>query len=105
MNLIKLKTSEKVDRKNLVYRTNEWTYNFKNFRTINTFGRDISNGTITLKEADKDQSDLLIENLNFRKQIRPHTPEKKKTHSQKLIYTSLMVEKELLMLLKVKYFQ
>ena len=55
---------------------------------MNTFGRDISNGTITLKEADKDQSDLLIENLNFRKQIKPHTPERKK-HILKNLYTLL----------------
>ena len=36
-----------------------------------------TNGTITLKEADKDQSDLLIETLNFKKQIKLHNPEKK----------------------------
>ena len=35
-------------------------HSFKNFRSINTFGRDIYNGTITLKEADKDQSSLLV---------------------------------------------
>ena len=33
-----------VDRENLVYRTNKSTYSFKNFQTINTFGRDIYNG-------------------------------------------------------------
>ena len=49
-----------VDRENLYYRTNEYTYNFRNFRTINTFGRDIYNGKITLKEADEDQSSLLV---------------------------------------------
>ena len=50
---------------------NEYKYNFQNFRTINTFGRDIQNGTITLKEADKDQSDSLVEILNFRRQLQP----------------------------------
>ena len=29
------------------------------------------NGTITLKEADKDQSNLLVEILNSRKQLKP----------------------------------
>ena len=53
----KIKEREKtVERENLVYITKEYTYNFKNFRTINTFGRDIYNGTITLKEADKSQN-------------------------------------------------
>ena len=54
--LNEIKEIEKiVNKENLVYRTNEYTYNFKNFQTINTFGRDIYNGIITLKEADKDQ--------------------------------------------------
>ena len=60
-----------VHRENLFYRINEYKYNFQNFRTINTFGRDIYNGTITLKQADKDQSDLLVEILNFRRQLKP----------------------------------
>ena len=66
-----------VDRENLYYKTNEYTYNFQNFRTINTFARDIYNGTITLKEADNDQRDLLVEILNFRKQVKLKNPEKK----------------------------
>ena len=79
MNLMKLKKSKKkVDQENLVYRTNEYTHNFQNFLTINTFGRDIYNGTIILKETDKDQSDLKFPKiLNFRKQIKPKNPEKK----------------------------
>ena len=52
--LNKIKELEKmVDRENLFYRANECPYNFKNFRTINTFGKDIYNGIITLKEANE----------------------------------------------------
>ena len=36
--LIELKN---VDRKKLVYKTNEYTYSFENFQTIKTFGKDI----------------------------------------------------------------
>ena len=43
-----------VDRKKFVYRANECTYTFKNFWTINAFGRDIYNGKITLTETDED---------------------------------------------------
>ena len=65
--LNKIKEIEKtVDRENLCYKANEYTYNFQNFGTINTFSRDSYNGKITLKAADKDQSDLLVEILNFR---------------------------------------
>ena len=53
--LKRIKEIEKmIERENLVYRTNENTYSFKIFQTINTFGKSIYNSTITLKEADKD---------------------------------------------------
>ena len=61
----------------LVYRTNEYTYSFKTFRTINTFGRDIYNGLITTKEADKNRSSLLVEIINFKSKIKPPNLEKK----------------------------
>ena len=77
--LNKIKEIEKtVDRQNLVSRTNEYTYSFKNFRTINTFNRDIYNRTITLNEADKYQSSLLVEIMNFKSKIKPQNPEKKR---------------------------
>ena len=47
------------------------------FRTISTFGRDICNGIVTLKEADKDQSSLLVKTLNFKSKIKPQNPAKK----------------------------
>ena len=45
-----------VDREKLIFRASEYTYNFQNFQTIKTFGRDIYNGKITLKKADEDQA-------------------------------------------------
>ena len=59
--------SKPVDRKNFVYGTNEYTYSYRIFWRINTFCRDIYNGKITLKEADEDQSNLLVEIMDFRK--------------------------------------
>ena len=58
------------------------------------------NGTITLKEADNDQSDLLVAILNFRKQVYNIKKMFLKPH---IIF--LKVEKEFLMLLIAKYFQ
>ena len=50
--LDKIKEIEKnADREKLVYKTNDYAYNFENFQTIKTFGKDIYDGTITLKEA------------------------------------------------------
>ena len=67
-----------IDRENLFHRTNEYTYSFKTFRTINTFDRDICNGQITLKETDENQRSLLVEIMNFMKQKNLPNPEKTK---------------------------
>ena len=52
-----------VDTENLHDKTNKYTHNFQNFRTISTVGKDVYNGTITTKEADNHQSDSLVEVL------------------------------------------
>ena len=55
--LDKIKEIEKnVDRKKLTYETNEYTYSFKNFQTIKTFGREIYEDKITIEEVDKYQT-------------------------------------------------
>ena len=71
------KIEKTVDREELVCRASEYTYIFQNFRTIKTFGRDIYNGEITLKEADEEQSSLLNEIRNFRDKTKPQDEEKK----------------------------
>ena len=60
MNLTKLRKQKKCETEDLYYRTNEYTYNFQNFQTINTFARDIYNGANTIKEVGKGQSDLFV---------------------------------------------
>ena len=67
-----------VDREKLVYRASEYTYSFQNFRTIRTFGRDIYNSDITLKQPDADQSSLVNEIKNFRDKTKPQDEEKKR---------------------------
>ena len=106
MSLIKLeKIGKTVNIKNLIYRKNEYMYNFKNCGTINTFGRYIYNGVVTLKEADKDQSSLLVETLNFKSKTKPQNPAKKLNiyiyiYILKTYMYYLMVEKGLLLLHK-----
>ena len=76
--LDKIKEIEKnVDREKFIYETNEYTYSFKNFQTIKTFGRDIYEGKITIKEADEYQKDLLVETMSFKKHTKPRSQEKK----------------------------
>ena len=68
----KIKEIEKnIDREKFNYETDEYTYSFKNFQTVKTFGRDIYECIITIKEADKYQADLLTEIMNFRKNAKP----------------------------------
>ena len=52
--LDEIKEIEKnLDREKLIYETDEYTYSFKNFQIIKTFGRDIYQGEITIKKADE----------------------------------------------------
>ena len=64
------------DREKLFCRASEYTYSFQNFQTIKTFGRDIYNGKITLKEAHEDQVNLLVEIMNFNNKTKSHDPKK-----------------------------
>ena len=47
-------------------------------KIIKTFGQDIYEGEITIKEADEYQADLLIEIMSFRKNTKPRSEEKKR---------------------------
>ena len=96
-----------VDREILVYKSSEYTYSFQNFQTIRTFGRDIYNGEITLKEAEGDQTSLFAEIVNFKNKTKPRDRKKnsKRRMSLKTCITFLMAEKKSLMLLVVKYFK
>ena len=49
----------------LIYRTENKSYSFKNFRTIKVFGKDIYNGMITIEEAGKDQNSLVNKIIRF----------------------------------------
>ena len=51
---------------------------YNNFQAIKTFGQDIYKGKITTEEADKHQTDLFVEIMNFRKNTKPRGQEKKR---------------------------
>ena len=66
-----------MDREKLVYETNEYTSSFKNFQIIKAFGRNIYEGNITFEEANEYETDLLAKIMNFRKNRKPQSSEKK----------------------------
>ena len=83
--LNKIKEVEKnIDRNKLVYGTKTDTYDFRTFRAIRTFGDDISNGKITLEEANESQANLAEGIVNFTNKTRPKAKRKKKIASKNL---------------------
>ena len=96
-----------VDREKLIYQASEYIHSFKNFQTIESFGRDIYEGKIAIEESDKDQTDLLAKIMNFRKNTKPRSQEKnkKKKSFLKTCIIFLRVEKKFLTLLKAKHFR
>ena len=96
-----------IDREKLIYKSNKYTYDFRNFQTIRTFGEDIYEGEITFEEADEDKSDLLNSIRDFKNKTRPQNNRKKNKKKKlflKICIIFLRVEKKFLMVLKVKYF-
>ena len=72
------KIEKNVDREKLVYDADKYRYDFRTFKTIRTFGKDIYEGKITLEEADEDQSNLTDEIGKFIKETRPKNVDKKR---------------------------
>ena len=66
-----------IDKEKLIYRSNKHTYDFRNFQTIRTFGKDIYEGEITFEEADEDQPNLLNSIIDFKNKTRPQNNIKK----------------------------
>ena len=58
---------KKVDRNKMVYKETNKTYDFRNFKTIRTFGNEIRNNVISLDTANIEQVNLLSLFTIFRK--------------------------------------
>ena len=70
---------KKVDRNKMVYKGADKTYDFRNFKTICTFGNEIRNNVITLDTANIEQANLLSYVYDFSKKTRPRNPAQKQT--------------------------
>ena len=70
--LIKLKKQKKRRQKKIHLRNKyEYTYSFKKFQTIKTFGRDIYKAKITIEKTNEYQTDLLAKIISFKKHTKP----------------------------------
>ena len=67
----------------------------------------MSEGQITLEKANEYQTDLLAEIINFRKNTKPRSQEKKQQKKSflKACTSFLRAEKKFLIFLKAKYFR
>ena len=107
--LNKIKEFEKnVKRNNIIYYSSKEPFDFRIFKTVKSFGKDIYSGIfVTINEADQKQVDLIEYILNFNNKARPKKKNnKKKTKNMFLILHKIfmMVENQLLMILTVDYF-
>ena len=71
---------EKIKRKDFIYRTNKYKYNFQQYETIRSFGETIYIGKISTDKAEMDQSNLL---RNFKELLINLDQEHKKVKMKK----------------------
>ena len=67
----------------MVYKGTNKTYDFRNFKTIRTFGNEIRNNVISLDTANMEQANLLSYISDFMK-TKPRDPEKRKLRADVL---------------------
>ena len=72
------KLEKNVDREKLVDDTDKYKYDFKRFKTIRTFTKNICEDKITIEKADEEQSYLTNEVDKFIKETRPKNVMKNK---------------------------
>ena len=89
---------KKVDRNKMVYKGTNKTYDFRNFKTIRTFGNEIRNNVISLDTANIEQTNLLSYIYDFTKKTKPRNLAQKKLRADVIdSVTSLVQGKEMVL--------
>ena len=82
----------------MVYKRTNKTYDFRNFKTIRTFGNEIRNNIISLDTANIEQTNFLSYIYDFTKKTKPQNPTQKKLRSHVLdSVTSLVQGREMVL--------
>ena len=68
--------------RDLIFEKNKYIYNFQQFETIRSFAKTIFGGKTTLNDADNDQSKLLTEIAEFKKNKKLKDIKKKKKENR-----------------------
>ena len=82
----------KVDRNKMNYKGTNKTYDFRNFKTIRTFGNEIRNNVISLNTANIEQTNLLRYIYDFTKKTKPRNLAQKKLRAEVLDSVTSLVE-------------
>ena len=79
---------EKIKRKDLIYKTNQYEYDFQQCKTIRSFSESIYFAKITTDKAEEDQRNLLKDIIEFNEKSRPRTKEEqdKKRDTYETVY-------------------
>ena len=72
------KWENKNKRRDLIYKTNKYKYNFQQYETIRSFSDSIFAGKINIDEAEMNQSNLLKNMVEFNEQSKLRKKEDKK---------------------------
>ena len=83
---------KKVDRNKMLYKGTSKTYDFRNFKTIRTFGNEIRNNVISLDTANIEQTSLLSYINDFTKKTKPRNPAQKKLRAEVLDSVTLLIK-------------
>ena len=67
------KTEEIINRSDVKYEINKYFSDFLKFQTIRSFGNGNFNSKITISEADKKQSNLMNNIIDFDSKVRPRS--------------------------------
>ena len=76
----------------MVYKGNNKTYDFRNFKTIPTFGNEIRNNVISLDTANIEQANLLSHVYDFSKKTRPRNPAQRQLKADIIDSVNLLVQ-------------
>ena len=80
----------------MVYKGTNKTYDFRNFKTIRTFGNEIRNNVVSLDTANIEQANLLSYVYDFTKKTRPRSVAQKQLIAEVVgSVTSLVQEREM----------
>ena len=74
----KLKIGRMVKTEDLIYKTDKYVYNFRQYKTKRSFSKNNFAGKTTSDNVDKDQNDLLSDFIDFKKGKKLRDIEKKK---------------------------